>query len=167
MSIKTKSLFYYGHLIDETNYAIDFKEGVTSYAADLPVGDYSLNEFITAVESVLNNTGTLDYVVTVDRETRIITISASGNFQLLISTGRATTAFALMGFSGLDTISDNEHIANLASGYEWRPQPVAEDYLPKEDNDSYIQPTINESTSGEMESIYFGERRFIEANVKI
>ncbi len=167
MSIKTRSVFYYGHTVDDSNYAIDFTEGENTINAEMPVGDYSLSGFVAAIEVLLNKSGDNTYSVTLNRDSRFITITSSGEFGLLVGTGSSFSMFGLMGFSGDDKPAAMFHIGSVGSGMEWRPQHILESYDPKENNLERISPSINESTSGEIESLFFGERVFIRFNAKL
>jgi len=164
MTSKTKALFYYGHSVDDTNYTLDIKEGSTVIEIDVNIGGYSLSEFIQEISDQLNNYGGQAYTVSLDRTTRLITISAPTAFELLVTSGRAASLFPLIGFTGADRTGLSSYTGDTASGSEWRPQNIPTEYVPKEHNEELISPSINESANGEIEALTFGERRFIELN---
>lgn len=166
MSIKTKSAFIYGHKIQYTNYALDFSEGAGTIQANLPIGDYGLSELAEIVQETMNAEGGQAYTVTVDRAQRKFTISAAGNFELKISSGRGISCYSLLGFTGLDKTGGNSYVSDVESGFLWLPQSVAEEYVPKEHNLESIDESINESGSGVLEVLTFGNRQFIDANFK-
>ena len=167
MSLKTFSTFYYGQEITIDNYIINFDEGIGELAAEVAVGTYSLTQFAEAIESALNTAGTLVYSVTVNRQTRQITISASGVFTLLIATGSsvATSPFSLMGFNGGDLSGSNSYTGDSGSGYEYRPQFILQDHVPPENFKRNVQATVNEAASGLVEVVRFGSVRFLQANI--
>ena len=167
--ITTRSLFYYGHTITESNNLLDFKEGAGSeLTATLNVGEYSLTDFLTEVARAMNDAGALTYSLSVNRSTRIITVSTTSAFTLLAGTGThvGNSAYSLLGFSS-DTSSATSHIATIASGSEWRPQWVMQDYVSFDDNVSSIDGIKRESTSGQVEVISFGKRYIMEGNFKL
>jgi hypothetical protein len=83
--IQTLSQFYYGHEVGFDNRYLNFSEnGGDELTAEIDPGSYSLTDFCSAVAAALNSASELyDYTVTVDRSTRIITISADGDFEIL------------------------------------------------------------------------------------
>ena len=161
-----KGKFYYGHTVNLSNY-IDFKEGAgPNLVARVDVGEYSLTDFCNKVASALNAAGALDYTVTVNRTTRIITISASGNFTLLGSTGLniGFGLFNLMGFDAVDTSSAASHAGNFASGSEWVPQFWPQSNVDFENNQAPIDGSVKQSTNGTVEAVRFGIKKIMEAN---
>jgi hypothetical protein len=161
-----KGKFYYGHTVNLSNY-IDFKEGAGSpLAARVDVGEYSLTDFCNKVATALNGTGTLDYAVTVDRATRLITISASGPFTLLGATGAniGFGLFNLMGFLNVDTSSATSHVGDFASGSEWVPQFWPQSGVSFENQQIPIDGSVKQSTSGIVEAVRFGVKKVMEAN---
>lgn len=168
--IRTRSSFFYGHTITESNNLLDFKEGAGSeLTATLNVGEYSLTDFLTEVARALNAAGALTFSLSVNRSTRIVTISGSGAFTLLGSTGThvGNDAYSLLGFAASDTSSATSHAGASASGSEWRPQWVMQDYVSFDDNVSSIDGIARESTSGKVEVVSFGKRYIMECNFKL
>ena len=163
----TLSAFYYGHTIDDTNNLLDFKEGVGSeLTAELNIGEYTLTDFASEVARALNDTlgSSFTYAVTVNRTTRIITITATGgSFTLLASTGshKEVGPWSLLGFSS-DTSSATSHAASSASGFSWRPQFVAQDWVDFEDQQSAVDGVKRESASGIVEAISFGNKKIMD-----
>lgn len=164
--INTFCKFYYGHTVDETNYALDFKEGAGSELnANVEIGEYTLTDFASAVSNALNETGALTYTVSVNRTTRIITISASGSFTLLASTGSRVGIgiWSLLGFS-VNTSSASSHAGTIASGSEWIPQFKPQDFVDFQDQQSSVDGVKRESANGSVEAISFGNRQIMDAN---
>lgn len=167
MSITTKSLFYYGHLINDLNFYLDFNEGSGELSAEFNVGDYSLTEFATEIERAMNEAGSQEYSATIDRDTRKITISASSNFDLLISSGShaGNDIFSLIGFTGSDQTGSNSYEGSNVSGYEYRPPFVLQRYIDFEDYQQASQASENKAASGLVEVLSFGTEKFMECNI--
>ena len=61
MALKTHSLFFYGHKIDENNNFINFKDGAgPELTAEVPVGSYTFTKFLEVIVNVLNGASALD-----------------------------------------------------------------------------------------------------------
>jgi hypothetical protein len=169
MSLSTLSSFYYGHTVDTTNYAIDFKEGAgPELQASVDPGSYTLTDFAGALASALNKAGLLDYTVTIDRVTRKLTVAASGTFSLLVATGTRVSngVWLLAGFSGADRTGAATYDGNLASASQFRPQFILQDHVPKERNIKAIDPVVNKSAAGVTEVVRFGTERMVSGNIK-
>lgn len=168
MSLSTFSKFYYGHEVTLDNNTIDINEGSGELTAEIAVGTYSLTDFLAALESALNTAGVLTYTCTLNRTTRKITITATGTFSLLISTGSSvgTSAFTLAGFTGADKTAASTYTGNIGSGSEYRPQFILQDHVPPENYKKNVQATVNEAASGLIEVVRFGVVRFIQCSIK-
>ncbi len=167
MSLATLSKFYYGHTIDDDNDLLDFDEGGSELTAELDIGEYTLEEFAEEIQRALNEAGALTYTVTVNRTTRIITVAATGNFTLLVTTGSniGTSPWALMGFTSNKT-GDDSYAADAASGYVYSPQFLLQNYVPAEDNRTAIHSNVSESANGDQEVVRFGIIQMIEMNIR-
>lgn len=166
MSLTTHSRFYFGHTVDDTNFALDFNEGGAELQASLNVGGYSLEEFATEVERALNEAGALTYTVTVNRTTRKITVAASGTFALLVSSGSrvGTDCFDLLGFTGADQTAAATYTADSASGSEYVTQFILQSFVDSSDFIKGRMSTVNQSASGETEVFKYGDDAFYEMN---
>lgn len=168
--LKTRSLFYYGYSITSDNFQLDFNEGGGELTAQLNIGNYTLTEFVDELIRALNSTPTIanTYDVVVDRDTRIITISADGNFDLLVQTGShaGTSAFSLAGFTGLDRTGAATYDGNIASGSEFRPQFFLQGYVDPTIFKKNVSASVNESANGEVEVVTFGEVSFTEFDIR-
>lgn len=166
MSITTLSMFYYGHLIDENNYSLDFAEGVNNFTAFLKVGSYSAEEFVTEIARAMNEAGEYIYTSSFDRVTRKITISADNTFSLLPVTGSTKTisCFGLAGFTA-DLTGSNSYEGGQASGSVYYPQAVLNDYIDFEEMQSSQNASVNESGSGIFEIISFGDQREMNCTI--
>ncbi len=166
--IYTWSKFNFGHDVTVDNKYIPFAEGAGELLAEVAIGNYTLAEFAQAVEDALNTAGALTYVVTLSRTGNILTVAASGTFQLLAFTGSTTsTAYSLMGF---ETTSDRTGAATYAgplpSGTEYFPQFQLQSYVPPENYIESVDPTINTTGDGRVEVVNFGRKRMIEMDIK-
>jgi hypothetical protein len=168
MSIQTFSAFYYGHNVGTTSTSLDFAEGAGEIQANLTIGDYTLTELLDEVKNQMDAVGGQIYTITVDRKSRLVTISAPGNFELLVDTGsRAdSSVYTLLGFTGSDRTGSNTYTGDLPSGSAYEPQFVLQDHISTNDWREFINPSVNESGSGEVEIVRFGEKRFMQCNIK-
>jgi hypothetical protein len=167
MAIYTRSSFLYGHLIDQTNFSLDFDEGGPELQASLNPGDYTLGTFIAEVERVLNDIGALDYTVTANRVTGLITISATGTFSLLPSSGTriGVGVWDLLGFTGADQTGGTSYTGDSRSGTLYRPQFLLQDYVPLENLQGAQTASVNETADGEFEVLSFGTKRNMRCNI--
>lgn len=167
MSLQTFSAFYYGHEVTSENNLIDFNEGGPDFIAEIDVGTYTLTQYAQAVQNALNDAGSNIYVVTLDRSTRTLTVSADNNFELLVATGvsTGTSAFPMMGFSGADRTGTDTYEGNLASGSAYYPQFILQDHIPQANFKRTVQAAVNESASGDVEIVRFGSVRFTQFNI--
>lgn len=159
------SKFYYGHLVDESNRAIDFDEGAGNLTALINPKAYTLTEFAVEVGRAMSDIGTQDYIVTVNRETRQLTISAENNFSLLCLTGnsKGTTALILAGFSqDSDTPFGTTHVSSFGSGSEYKPQLWLQKYTPFYHWIESAGATKSKSAAGVVEIVSFGQQRKME-----
>jgi hypothetical protein len=168
-SISTLSTFYYGHDVTSDNYSIPFDEGGSELFATLNIGNYSLTEYAEEIERALNVAGALTYTVTVNRTSRKITIAATGVFTLRCNTGstNAVGAWSMMGFATIaDKTGLNTYLADNASGSEYRCQGLLDDYTMPEDNELKESAVVNESASGVIQIVHFGDGKRMECNIR-
>ena len=121
-----------------------------------------------AVKTALDVSGGQEYTVTVDRDTRQITISATSNFDLLLSTGSqvGTSPWQLLGFTqGVDLTGSNSYTGASPAGSEYITQFAPQNYVDPEKSQQRIDAAVNESASGVIEVISFGIRKRIEMNL--
>lgn len=168
MSLSTHSKFIYGFEVSDEALYIDFDEGGSELTAELEIGTYTMTDFANELARALNEAGALTYTVTVDRATRLFTISASGNFTLRVFSGShlGTTAFGLAGFTGANRTSDDSYVGNAAAGTEYTTQFILQDYIGPEDFQENLYGTVNQAASGDIEVVSFGQLRFIQVNIK-
>lgn len=168
--IDTFSKFYYGHEITTENQNIPIDDGTGEKNAAIEIGTYTLGEFVFAVETALNAASNIvSFSVSVDRVTRLITISGDGPFDLLIGTGatRGSSAFTLIGFTGaVDLVGLSSYVGDTGSGSVYFPQFLLQDYVDQEDYREFIDPAVNQSASGQVEVVRFGVNSFFEFKLK-
>ena len=169
MSIDTFSAFTYGHTITEDNQFINFSEnGVDELSAQIDIGAYTLGEFASKVAQAMNEVGTLNYTCVVDRSTLKLTIAADSNFWLYVTTGTnvSLSAYSLMGYT-----TDRNNVASAEgdtiSGSVYYPQFKLQRFVDFDENVSFKNSTVNESASGVVEVVSFGEIKIMEAEIAI
>lgn len=152
------SAFNYGHTITNTNRFLNFSEGGPSLLATLPIGSYTLGEIPNLVASALNAVGGQEYSVALNRSTRKLTISAPGNFELLINTGpnAPQSFYTLMGFNGADLTGSNSYEGDSASGYQYITQTELKNFIDFNENKEKIDSVIRTTPGGIVESISYG-----------
>jgi hypothetical protein len=162
MTIKTMSKFYYGHQVTVDNQYLDFSEG----QAVLNVGNYSLTDFVNEVARALNEVGSNNYVASVDRTTRLVTISGDSTFELYPQSGvaAAQSAYELLGFD-VDKTGSNSYEGDSPSGDEYSPQFLLQSYIDKDDNQKRAFTSVNKSAKGIVETVSFGTEKFYEFNI--
>lgn len=168
MSLKTLSSFFYGHKIDSSNPWIDFSEnGVTELSGETKIGSYTLTDFLDAVSVAMNEAGSQEYFINVDRVTRKTTISAALPFQLKVTTGghAVISVFPLLGFT-TDRTGSNSYESDVGSGLVYYPQFNLQSYVAFRDFIEAADASVNTSASGVVEVVSFGENRFMECNIR-
>lgn len=167
--IRTWSKFNYGFQITSSNNSLDFSEGGPQLTAVVESGDYTLGEFAEVVAAAMSSVGALDYTATINRNTNVITISATGTFSILLATGTSIgVSFAsLMGFTQVvDLTSAATYTGASAAGFQYYPQFLLQSYVPPELYKKSADATINKAASGRVEIIRFGVEQFIEMDIK-
>lgn len=167
--IDTKSKFYFGYEVTSTpiNFYANFKEGAgPELTAILKRGYYSLTNFAIELERALNAAGGQVYSVSVNRTTRVLTISAVGSFTILAATGGNNGAdiWPIAGFTTDQT--GTALSSNVASGYEYVPQFRLQEYVKPGQRQETIDAVINETGSGRIEVVTFGIKKLIEMDIK-
>lgn len=167
--ITTLSTFYYGFTITQSNNVINFSEGGPEITATLRVNDYTLTEYANEIAVRMTLAGTQTYSASVNRNTRQITISAPGNFELLCSTG-SQQAVGIWGLAGFDIATDktgsNSYVGEDPAGYEYRPQLTLDNYLALEDNLVKESSSVNISANGVVQTLEFGDGQRMECNIR-
>lgn len=166
-SLKTFSSFYYGFDVNTQNLYLNFKEAGAEISAPVAVGSYTLTQMAEAIQNTLNTYGFSNtYTVTVDRVTRIITIAATGTFQLLPVTGTqaSNSVLPLIGFT-TDRTGGTSYAGNTAAGSKYEPPFRLQSYVPIEHWTGAALATVNKAASGRVEVVKFGNESFMQANI--
>lgn len=175
MAISTFSIFYYGLKIDggvSANNKLNFLEplqGNTELTATIDPGTYTFSELLTAIKTAMDAVGDLDYTLSVNRTTRLITISTTEEFRLLIGTGSqlGTSPFTLLGFTGSsDLTGASSYTSDSPAGDFYAPQFKLQDYDDKNNFKERQDPSVNIAASGEVEVISFGLIPFYNMSIK-
>lgn len=167
MSLSTFSKFYFDFQVNIDQLYISFNEGSGEILAPVDVGNYSITNGISKVQSAMTDNGTQAYTVSFDRSTRLVTISAASNFSLLVSSSTVTTTlFQVLGFTGSDRTGASSYTGNLPCGSQYLPQFVLQDYIAKEHYVKSVDATIKKTATGQVEVVRFGTEAFIQANIK-
>jgi hypothetical protein len=170
--IDTRSTFYYGYRIESQpqNGFLNIDEGAGEVTFEIPVGTYTLSTLVESLRNTLLTQGTLDYSVSVDRQTRRVTISATTNFDLLTNTGTnvGSSAWTLLGFDiSADKTGSNTYTSDFASGDSYSPQFFLQSYVDPEDFQGKQQASKNVAADGTtVEVVNFGIAKFIEMDIK-
>lgn len=172
MTIKTTPIFYLIDAINGDNRILNFVEPNVppglELTATLAVGSRAMEQLMTEVARALNDSGQQNYTVTLDRNTRLVTISSDDTFELLVQTGSqvGSSPFSLLGFTGSDRTGASSYEGDTPIGSTYVPQFAPQSFLAFEDNNEGIQTSLNESASGVVEVVTFGARRLMEMELR-
>jgi hypothetical protein len=175
MGISTQSAWNYGHTVTQDNSSINFLEPTgtnTELLAELSIGTYSLGEFANEVSRAMTGASNVqEYQVTIDRNTNQLTINGilAENFNLLVSSGSQSqvSAFGLMGFTGADLTGASTYQGDSASGSQYRPQFLLQNFIDFDNDQSTASSSVNTSADGQtVEVISYGNERFLSCDIK-
>ncbi len=170
MTINTKSSFIFDFVIDSESTYLNFDEGSIELTAQLEPDSYSMQGMANEVARALNNTGALTYTCTVDRTTRVFTISADGVFNLLCNTGSnvGLSGWEIFGFStAADRTGLTTYDGDNPGGKIFTPQFLLQDYISFNDWQGFASSSVNESASGVTEVYSLGSRQFAQFNITL
>ena len=104
LGLKTAQIPFSFYIFNATNNIVDFSEGGGALTATITPGTYSSATFVAELKTRLDGAGALTYTVTVSGTTGLVTIAATGAFELLWGTGvnAATSPATLLGFAAAD-----------------------------------------------------------------
>lgn len=169
MTIQTTPVFYFIDPIDNTNFALNFVEpniSASELEAQLNPGGRTMTNLMVEVERAMNDAGQETYTVTLDRDTRLVTISGTDTFELLVATGsNGNSVFSLLGFTGADRTGSSSYEGDTPIGTEYIPQFPLQDYIDFNDNLDNVQSSVQETASGVVEVVTFGNKQFTEFNI--
>lgn len=165
--ITTKSTFFYGYTVEATSNTIRIDEGSGDVDIEIPTGKYALSDYVNIVSIAINNALDQDYAVTVDRATRLITISAPLNFEMKVDDiFPLNSGYPVMGFKNLVNLTgSNSYTSDSSSGQEYTPQFKLQMYVAFEDWNEYLDGVSKLSASGLEEVVSFGLQQFMECNI--
>lgn len=166
--IQNFSLFYYGYIVDNSNFYLNFKEGAgPELTATLSQGEYTFTTLLEEVKRALDDAGALTYTVSGDRDTRLVTISAGSTISLLVSSGTNadTSVFTLIGFNGSDRTGASSYVGDTASGSEYRPQYRLQSYVSTDSWQQAANASVNKTASGRVEVVKFGTEKFAQFSI--
>jgi len=169
MSLKTFSTFYYDTDINFSQFALDFTEGGPEIQATIDIGSYTPSELVIEVQNKLNEVGANTYNVDFNRESRLVTISANANFNLLSLTGSraASSVFERLGFlTTVNYTGSNTYTAPNPMGKVYSPQFILQSHISSANFKELVDASVNESANGDIEVVRFGTRSFIQMNIK-
>jgi hypothetical protein len=163
--IKTRSQFYYGIEIDETNRYVDFKEGAGPIIyATLAIGQYSHEEFTTELGKRFNEAGAGNYTWSIARTDRILSVVSDVQFNLPTQTGPHALSgiWEIMGMQGPDKTGGFGYTGSYSSGKSFRPQFKLQGYVSTDQNNGPVESSLNVSGSGRRELVRFGTEKLME-----
>lgn len=169
-TIKTLSQFFYGTTVTTLNRSVDFSEGGPEIKATLRVGTYSLTEYALEWQRALREAGSQAYIVTLNRSTQKLTISAPNPFSLLRSSGSrvGTSAWQMAGFgTGPDLAGFSAYTGPNICGKRYVTQYVVSDYVAPEHIIVKESATVNSTPSGLVQQTSFGDGKRIELNIRV
>jgi hypothetical protein len=169
MTIKTYSAFSYNHRITTDNNQLPFSEdGIIQLVGVLRSGGYTIGDFAIEMARAMNEVGTLNYVATVDRSTGLISIAGDSNFFLYVtsSTLSSISAYSALGFTVEKSGADN-YVGDERSGSFFEPQFYLQKYVDFIDSQKANNVTVNESASGKIQVIKYGDVNFMECNITL
>jgi len=167
--ITTLSTFYYGFIVTKDNRIINFSEGGPEISAFLKINDYTATEYAQEIQRAMRSAGTQNYVVSFNRNTRKITISAPLNFSLLTFSGsqQATAIWNMAGFTiATDKTGSNTYTSENPAGFEYRPQLTLTQYISPEDNLVKESASVNISANGVVQVLEFGNGRRMQCVIR-
>jgi hypothetical protein len=167
--LNTRSQFLYGLKITAGENYLSFVEASTpsqQRAATLhPIG-YSLTSLRAELETALNAAGNQTYTVTLNQAARTFTISAPGNFNILINSGpfNGSSIWGVLGLGFSDLTGGNSYTTQPL-GILYKPQFYLLDYVDGLNNQRPIDSVKNETSSGIVEVVRYGTRYLYEMTI--
>lgn len=168
MAVHGWSRFYYNFEVGDANRYLSFNEGGPELIAEVTRGRYAPTLGLDAVAAAMSDVGSQAYVVSMDRSTRLCTISAPGPFTLMIGTGTtaASSVFPTLGFSGSNVGPGLTFTSKAPVGSAYLPQFKLQDWISPDHFKKSIDSTVKKTASGAVEVVTFGLERFIQAHIR-
>lgn len=176
MALTNPSLFLYGITINALNCNIDFQAASMgpTLTAIVPIGYYSLTDFLAAIASAMNTTDTANvYAVTADRTigggtANRVSIATSGAFlSLLFNSGPNTNTSAAeqMGFNDADYTGETTYTGSATCGTILVPLYYGYNYVAPT-RSKKVFGGVNISANGTKESITYPIQVFWEVEFR-
>lgn len=168
MALSKNSKFYYGLTIDDSNQFLDYREGDATLFATLSHGSYTFASFMVELTRAMNGSAGQIYSCSVDRTTRLVTISADDEFELLSLTGihKDSSVFGLLGADLLIDLSDeNSYTFADPCGFEYVTQFPLQSYIPFHLNKKPIDAVKNKTAGGVIQAVSFGIEKRMECEM--
>lgn len=168
MALGTHSKFYYGFKVEEGADTFDFEDAGGTYSIQLEHGTYTLSGLFAELAQKMNAASTQVYTVTVDRRTRIPTISAPANFKLLPNSGAGqfSTVFPMLGWSTeADMEGANTYSGEFGAGSEYVTQFPLQSYVPTTINEKPVFGSKKRTITGQVEAARYGTEKFMECEM--
>lgn len=167
MALSTYSKFYYIAPVFSFNRWLDFNEGSGELSAEIAIGKYTPTGLAEAIATAMNDVGSNGYTVTFNRSDRSFTITAlTGSFSILIASGSHPTngIYSYIGLGASDLSSASSHTGSEAATV-YSPQFFLQSYTSPDHFKRAVSSTVNETAGGDIETVAFGLRRFIEFEI--
>jgi hypothetical protein len=164
MTIETRSAWTYGHTVElEKNFLPFSENGVDEL---INTGAYTLQSFAVEVARAMTEVGSQEYSVSLDRSSRLLTVIADSNFELYVTTSSLSNSsvYPLMGFT-TDRSGSNSYVGDEASGDIFYPQIPLQSYVDFVDRQKANNVTVNETATGKIEVIKYGDVNFMRCNI--
>lgn len=160
--IYTRSAFVYVEPITALNNTISLNEGSGDFSVSISTKGYSLTGLLLAASAALNGgTGAgITYQVSIDRSTRLVTISGDSVFDL-----NDGALLNLLGFSG-DQTGGSSYTGTVAAGTAYYPQFRLQNFVDFTNDQASNDAAVNVSASGITEVVKFGNRQFMRCNIR-
>ena len=168
-TLKKNSRFFYNTSVTRFIAALDFDEGGGEIQATLEAGNYSLTEYAAELQRAMRAAGSQDYVVTINRATRVMTISAPNPFSLLVDTGSrsATGVWGTIGAGAADLTGSNTYTMAGGTGKQYDLQYYAREYTATEHSIELEDAAVSSTPLGLAQVASFGDGSRIPMNITL
>jgi hypothetical protein len=150
-----RSAFIYGYTVGDNQKTFYFNEGAGVQSFDVDAKGWALDDLRLEIQNRLNDNGNLSYSVTVNRTTRIFTISADAAFDLLPSESSTGSLFEVIGITS-DKTGLLTYDSDVETGRVYLPQFPLEKYTEFINDIRPIAGAKSEAPSGATRGINFG-----------
>ncbi|MEN0059510.1 MAG: hypothetical protein AAGB31_11795 [Bdellovibrio sp.] len=161
-ALSSYSKIYYGPELTELKRSFTIKEDGIEKVAFLDPGCYLPSQFPLILQQAINAVSSQQYSVSLNRSTRLLTISAEGSFEVpLVSMFEdASNIASLVGFTqDADLTGSNSYTSLNPCCEEYAFQFPLQSYLSSRENASQIQAVKKKTITGIVEATSFGIER--------